>query len=215
MVKLHSNLCLLLPLLFTTCISAYSTLSNTTPKLLPRGSHDLNPQTGPILAPFLTSRVPGTSGSSQVQQHIISFFTSHLPPWSVIFDNFTANNPATKGQDVPFVNIIARRDPPGAWKGNISRLTLTAHYDSWSLLEGFIGASDSAASCTILIHVARCVDQALSRKWTATSRRSCVSEQGIQIIFFDGEEGFGRGWNDFDFTYGSKYGPDVKVPQRK
>lgn len=116
---------------------------------------------------------------------------------------------------MPFVNIIARRDPPGAWKGNISRLTLTAHYDSWSLLEGFIGASDSAASCTILIHVARCVDQALSRKWTATSRRSCVSEQGIQIIFFDGEEGFGRGWNDFDFTYGSKYGPDVKVPQRK
>ncbi|KAG4439393.1 hypothetical protein IFR05_005142 [Cadophora sp. M221] len=77
--------------------------------------------------------------------------------------------------------------------------------------EGFIGALDSAASYVILMHVARSVDEALSRKWAATSRRGYSSERGIQIIFFDGEEGFGRGWNDCDFFYGSKPSPIVKV----
>ena len=64
-----------------------------------------------------------------------------------------------------FVNIIATRDPPWSRAGEVERLTLVAHYDSLITIPGFIGATDSAAPCAMLLHVAKVLDEALTRKW--------------------------------------------------
>ena len=60
---------------------------------------------------------------------------------------------------------MATRDPPWAQPGEVGRLVLVAHYDSKISPEGFIGATDSAAPCAMLMHAARAIDGALTRKW--------------------------------------------------
>lgn len=88
----------------------------------------------------------------------------------------------------------------------MSRLTLVAHYDSMYRPEGFVGATDSAAPCAVLMHVARSVDGALSRKWAggrAGDGLEDVQEMGVQIVFLDGEEAW-VSWTEEDSVYGAR-----------
>ena len=119
----------------------------------------------------------------------------------------------TGEREVPFVNIIATRDPPRSKAGEVSRLVLAAHYDSKLTPKGFIGATDSAAPCAMLLHVVRSLDEALTRMWVekGTSASGLDEDKGIQVIFFDGEEAFGNRWTDEDSLYGSRYGSSKHI----
>jgi len=182
-------------------VFAYTPLSDETLSSLPRGGADFDIKTGSILAPILIPRVPGTP-----QQHFINWFTTNLPNWTIEFQNSTSKTPATGDKQVPFSNIIVTRDPPWTKPGDVGRLALVAHYDSKLTPDGFIGATDSAAPCAMIMHAARSVDEALTKKWEAMKAgglSGLEEEKGVQILFLDGEEAFSS-WTDTDSLYGAR-----------
>ena len=147
-----------------------------------------------------------------MQNHIAGFFQKELPAWKFTYQNSTSKIPYLNNKELPFINMIATRDPPWADPGEISYLTLVAHYDSKLEPEGFIGAMDSAAPCAMLMHVARSLESALEKKWKSMNEVGMKMEgydsgleehQGLQIIFLDGEEAFGE-WTDEDSIWGAK-----------
>ncbi|KAK4041540.1 hypothetical protein C8A01DRAFT_34378 [Parachaetomium inaequale] len=191
---------------------------------------DFDPVHGTLLSPILHPRVPGTPGHARVQEHFASFIRTHLHPgWTVEWHNTTATTPATGDMQVPFQNLILRRDPPwvsgsgsssrdrdrqdsrgssqgggGEGEGEVARLTLAAHYDSLYRPEGFVGAVDSAVPCAVLLFVARAVDEALTRRWEGMGEGGGLEEEkGVQILFLDGEEAWVE-WSEGDSLYGSR-----------
>ena len=204
-----------LPLLLLTLLglvgrrtSAYTPFSDDTLKHIPTPGADFDIHSGALLAPLLIPRVPGTPGSDKVRQHLGDFFAKTLPKWSITYQNSTSKTPATGDKEVPFINLIITRDPPWAKPGDVGRLNLVAHYDSKLTPEGFIGATDSAAPCAMMLHVARSIDEALTRKWAAMEAEGAAEglddAKGIQIIFLDGEEAF-VSWTNTDSLYGARY----------
>lgn len=188
--------------------AAYTSLSEDSLRWIPAAGADFDVHNDAgLLAPILIPRVPDTPGSDKVQQHFVGFFATHLPSWTIEWHNSTSKTPATGDKLVSFRNLIFRRDPPWAGVGDVTRLTLAAHYDSLYRPEGFIGATDSAAPCAMLLHVARSVDEALTKKWeameTAGDTDGLEEEKGVQILLFDGEEAWVQ-WTDTDSTYGSR-----------
>jgi hypothetical protein len=197
---------LLLTSILLSLISAYSPLSDDTLKSLPGPGSDFDIYHGALLAPILIPRVSGTPGSLAVLQHFVDFFRNTLPEWTLEFQNSTSTTPLSKGAQVPFVNLIATRDPPGTHSGEVGHLTLVAHYDSKITPKGFIGATDSAAPCAMLMHTARSIDAALTKKWEAMAADGLdelEEQKGVQIILLDGEEAFVN-WTDDDSLYGSR-----------
>jgi glutaminyl-peptide cyclotransferase len=188
-------------------VAAYTPLSDATLKNLPSAGSDFDIHTGALLAPILIPRVPGSEGSEKVRQHFVDFFRTQLPLWKIEYQNSTSKTPATGNEDVPFINLIMTRDPPWTRPGDVGRLTLVAHYDSKRAPEGFVGATDSAAPCAMIMHAARSVDAALTRKWEATVAEGLDDgfevDQGLQILFLDGEEAFVN-WSDSDSLYGAR-----------
>lgn len=189
---------------------AYTALSDSSLESLPSpGKDDFNIKDGPLLAPILRPRVPGTPGSEAVLFHLVNFFAENLPRWELTFQNSTSVTPVSGGSEIPFTNLIATRDPP--WledrEGEVGRLALVAHYDSKLTPEGFIGATDSAAPCAMLLHVARSIDEALTRKWEAMATEAAEDglegHKGVQILLLDGEEAFAT-WTSTDSLYGAR-----------
>ena len=191
---------------------AYTSLSDESLSALPSPGSDFDIDNGALLAPILRTRVPGTPGSEAVLHHFVDFFVTNLPLWRLTFQNSTAVTPTSEGREVPFRNLIATRDPP--WidrEGEVARLALVAHYDSKLTPEGFIGATDSAAPCAMLLHAARSIDAALTRKWDAMETEGVGSNgfdgveehKGIQILLLDGEEAF-ENWTHDDSLYGAR-----------
>ncbi|RYO98134.1 hypothetical protein DL764_007179 [Monosporascus ibericus] len=190
------------------CALAYEELSDEALRSIPSGAADFDVDTGLLLAPILIPRVPGTPGSLAVQHHFANFFAQQLPEWKLQWHNSTSKTPATGDAEVPFSNLIFTRDPPWAEVGDVGRLTLVAHYDSLYRPEGFIGAIDSAASCAMLMHVARSIDHALTKKWNDLESSGMAGlgleeEKGVQIVFLDGEEAFVT-WTATDSLYGAR-----------
>ncbi|KAE8336758.1 hypothetical protein BDV24DRAFT_167929 [Aspergillus arachidicola] len=185
-------------------VDAYGNLSNADLETLLRADDDINIQT--ILAPLLRPRIPGTLGSEIVRKHIIQFFNSALPLWKTELQESSSKTPISGSQRIPFVNIIAYRSPPGVNETDVGWLTLVAHYDSLKEPEGFIGAIDSAAPCSIIMNAVRNIDAALSRKWDnmSSSPADTHEQYGIQVIFTDGEESFANTLIASDGLYGSR-----------
>lgn len=189
--------------------ATYTSLKDDTLNALPGPGNDFDIHDGSILAPILIPRVPGTPGSTKVLNHFVDFFQTQLPGWNIEIQNSTSRTPATGEQEVPFHNFVATRDPPWASSGDVGRLTLVAHYDSKLTPHGFIGATDSAAPCAMILHAARSVDAALTKKWAAIERdgqagTSVGGDQGVQILLLDGEEAF-LSWTDTDSIYGARF----------
>ncbi|KAI0107824.1 glutaminyl-peptide cyclotransferase [Nemania sp. FL0031] len=189
---------------------AYTELSDAALRNVPSDAEALHPHTGSLLSPILVPRVPGSAGSAAVQRHFADFFARELPHWRLEWHNSTSRTPATGTADIPFTNLVFTRDPP--WTqggGDVGRLALVAHYDSLYKPEGFIGATDSAAPCAILMQVARGIDAALTRKWEAMEESGDAGlgleddEKGVQILFLDGEEAWVT-WSDTDSLYGAR-----------
>lgn len=190
-----------------TAAAAYSTVSYETLQSFPSPGDEFDIKKGSILAPILRTRVSGTEGNVAVRQHLVDFIKTQLPDWTVELHNSTFVTPVSNGNEVPFVNIIATRDPPNVNPGDVGRLTLVAHYDSKLTPEGFIGATDSAAPCAMIMHAARSIDKALTRKWEAMSDDLDALDEakGVQLLFLDGEEAF-VSWTETDSLYGARYG---------
>ncbi|KAK3217260.1 hypothetical protein GRF29_1g2489252 [Pseudopithomyces chartarum] len=185
---------------------AYSPVSDATLHGLSDPGADFDINTGALLAPILRPRVSGTEASRAVLQHFVRFFTEELPEWRLELHNSSSTTPTSNGNPVPFVNLIATRDPPDAAIGDVGRLALVAHYDSKLEPDGFIGAIDSAAPCAMLLHTARSVDKALTKKWTAMAADGSDEldeKKGVQILLLDGEEAF-KVWTQTDSLYGSR-----------
>lgn len=207
-LPLVGSILLVLCSLFTPA-TAYTELGDEALRAIPSGGDSFGIHTGSLLAPILIPRVPGTPGSAKVQQHFVDFFRAHLPEWTIEWHNSTSKTPATGDKDIPFTNLIFRRDPPWTKDGEVERLTLVAHYDSLVHPDGFIGAIDSAAPCAMLLHAARSIEDALVKKWKAMEASGDAGsgleeEKGIQIILLDGEEAW-VSWTDTDSLYGARY----------
>lgn len=188
--------------------AAYSPLSDSFLRAVPSPGDDFDINDGALLAPILIPRVPGTPGSVKVQQHFVDFFQKELPTWEVEWQNSTARTPATGSTDVPFNNIVFKREPPWTKPGQANILTLVAHFDSKLTPAGFIGATDSAVPCAVLMHVARSIDQYLTKMYDETVAlgelgRDPDTDMGVQILLLDGEEAF-VSWTDTDSLYGAR-----------
>ncbi|KAM3875582.1 glutaminyl-peptide cyclotransferase-like a [Diretmus argenteus] len=149
------------------------------------------------LRPILIERLPGTQGSLAVRQHISSTLSSLSAGWTIDLDSFQA--PTPRGQ-VTFTNIIATLEATAP-----RRLLLTCHYDSKVLPPDpqapekvFLGASDSAVPCAMILELATALDAQLR---SLKQQKSPVS---LQLVFFDGEESFEE-WTATDSLYGSRH----------
>lgn len=207
LLSLPSSLSILTYLLCTST-HAYKPLSDSFLKAIPAPGDLFDHEHGDLLAPILIPRVPGTPGQTTTQQHFVSYFQRELPKWDISWQNSTATTPTSGGKDLPFQNLIFKREPPWVKPGQSNLLTLVAHYDSKITPKGFIGATDSAAPCAMLMWVAKVVDQHVQRMYDemqALEEGGTVEmDMGIQILLLDGEEAF-QTWSDTDSLYGARY----------
>lgn len=109
--------------------------------------------------------------------------------YHVELDQFTNSTPLGP---VNFANIIASSNPQAC-----RQLVLACHYDS-KMIDGFLGATDSAVPCAMLLN--------LSEKFSDSFRKPQLNTEtiGLKFVFFDGEEAFVE-WTDSDSLYGSRH----------
>ncbi|NXJ83464.1 QPCT cyclotransferase, partial [Trogon melanurus] len=151
------------------------------------------------LRPILVERYPGSPGNYDVRQHIKHRLQRLQAGWEIEEDVFQRYTPY--GYQT-FSNIISTLDPSAK-----RHLVLACHYDSkffgqqWQE-RVFVGATDSAVPCAMILELARALDNKLQLiKQTSSTSRPDLS---LQLIFFDGEEAFVR-WSPSDSLYGSQH----------
>ncbi|KAM6228798.1 glutaminyl-peptide cyclotransferase-like protein isoform 3-T3 [Spheniscus humboldti] len=148
-----------------------------------------------FLRPLLRERVPGGPGSRAARQHIVGRLGALGATWHLELDTFEAVTPQGP---VTFTNVVATLAPAAP-----RRLVLACHYDTKVLPPGpgqrlFLGATDSAVPCAILLELAATLDRPLQR---AKHRGTEVT---LQLLFLDGEEAFGD-WSVTDSLYGARH----------
>ncbi|KAJ7342069.1 hypothetical protein JRQ81_008627 [Phrynocephalus forsythii] len=150
------------------------------------------------LHPILIERYPGSPGSYAVRQHIKHRLQGLEAGWVVEEDAFQSH---TLYGYRTFSNIIGTLNPLAK-----RHLVLACHYDSKYFPpqfdnEVFVGATDSAVPCAMMLELARALDTQLhSLKESTLDARPDLS---LRLIFFDGEEAFVR-WSPSDSLYGSR-----------
>ncbi|XP_056302625.1 glutaminyl-peptide cyclotransferase [Danio aesculapii] len=149
------------------------------------------------LRPILIQRQPGSRGSRAVRKHIFSQLDSLSAGWSVEVDSFISETP--RGP-VSFSNILAVLDPMAP-----RRLLLACHYDSKLIPSDtsepqkvFVGASDSAVPCAMMLELVTALDAHLKK------HKQLMSRVTLQLVFFDGGEAFEQ-WSPTDSLYGSRH----------
>ncbi|CAO1619813.1 unnamed protein product [Parajaminaea phylloscopi] len=172
-------------------LASIAALADAAPSL---NHHDPNSFVSKILIP----RVAGTEGNHKVREHILDVFQKELGPdkarhrsgWHV--EEHYSEDLTPHGKK-PFVNLIFTKNPSAP-----RRIVLSAHYDSkWFDNGQFVGATDSASPCAMLVDLARALDPLLEKKMGVDE------ETTLQLLFFDGEEAFNV-WTHTDSTYGSR-----------
>lgn len=92
-------------------------------------------------------RVSGTPGNQKVREHLIK---------TLRHDFKDVQEHVAEYDHLNYTNVVARWNPRSR-----KFLTLAAHYDSKLEPEGFIGATDSAAPCAMLLQIAKMVSRYL------------------------------------------------------
>ena len=156
-----------------------------------------------LLAQLLIPRAAGTQNLTNLQAMVTKHFTKL--DWHVERDHFETMTPyGTKS----FTNLIFTHDPQAT-----RRLVLSAHLDSkyfpTAPQNQFVGATDSAAPCAMLLDLASSLTN-----WLDLRKKRVLAEGGeegtlgqgetLQIVFFDGEEAF-KDWTATDSIYGAKF----------
>ncbi|KAK9316711.1 peptidase family M28-domain-containing protein [Lipomyces starkeyi] len=173
-----------------------------------------NGKTVALLTPMLIPRSPGSDNATIVRDHIMSHFGG-LSNWTAVTDAFMATVPEYGGVMgvLNFTNLIFRLTPPGSDDIPSRYLTLVAHYDSKISPFGFIGATDSAVPCAILMYLAESLTPHILARWK--SDIDAVSDDtGLQIIFMDGEEALVE-WSDKDSLYGARHLANLWESEKK
>lgn len=139
-------------------------------------------------------------------------------------DSFIASTPIG---DVPMTNLVFTYDPDAPRK-----LVIAAHHDSKyfdsfpanqvssklapiaSTDSQFIGATDSAAPCAMMLDLAQALTPLLSARHgrlkagspilSETLDEETAAETTLQFIFLDGEEAF-KDWTSTDSVYGARH----------
>nr|ODN93368.1 glutaminyl cyclase [Cryptococcus depauperatus CBS 7841] len=162
------------------------------------------------LGKLMIPRASGSKNNTLVQNYISSVYQKLN--WHEEKVSFTS---ATPIGEVDFTNLIYTFDPEAPRK-----LVVAAHFDSkWFPdypANQFIGATDSAAPCALLL----ALSEYLTPLLTSRSRRLASGQPilrpnlefdeedaaatTLQIIFFDGEEAF-HDWTDKDSIYGARW----------
>ncbi|XP_026859741.1 glutaminyl-peptide cyclotransferase isoform X1 [Electrophorus electricus] len=147
------------------------------------------------LKPLLIERNPGSRGSLAVQRHISSLLDSLSAGWSVEIDSFNSETP--RGP-INFSNILAVLDPMAP-----RRLLLACHYDTKIIgpldqKQVFLGATDSAVSCAMMLELVTALDIHLKKL------KQQSAQVTLQLVFFDGEEAFEER-SPTDSLYGSRH----------
>ncbi|XP_061713526.1 glutaminyl-peptide cyclotransferase-like [Cydia pomonella] len=141
-----------------------------------------------VLDKIMIPRVVATPNHGKVNKFIKKEMSSL--GWNVTEDAFDDQTPVFG--TLRFKNIIATLNP------NADRyLVLACHYDSKYTREHvFIGATDSAVPCAMMINLAKVMGPKLEKL-----KRANLS---LMFIFFDGEEAF-RQWGPTDSIYGARH----------
>ncbi|GLH01892.1 Glutaminyl-peptide cyclotransferase [Gryllus bimaculatus] len=138
---------------------------------------------------ILIPRVVGTPNHKIVQDRIKNAMKSLK--WQVTSDRFRTDTPLFG--TLQFENIIATLNPKAK-----RYLVLACHYDSKYFREDdFIGATDSAVPCAMMINLAYTMSDLLD-----TIRNE--NTLSLKFIFFDGEEAF-QHWSNTDSIYGARH----------
>uniref|UniRef100_A0A915Q7U1 Glutaminyl-peptide cyclotransferase n=1 Tax=Setaria digitata TaxID=48799 RepID=A0A915Q7U1_9BILA len=140
-----------------------------------------------FLDPILVPRIVGTPSHDEVAEHLSR--TLSALGFTTEWDRFEEITPFG---NKTFMTLIATHDPNAP-----KRLVLACHYDS-KILEGenFIGATDSAVPCAMLLELASTIDSLSDNR----KKRNVT----LQLIFFDGEEALIE-WSETDSLYGSRH----------
>lgn len=142
-----------------------------------------------VLDRILVPRVVGTESHEKVKEFIAAKLRELQ--WDVELDEFEADTPIF--QNLKFANIIATLNPKAE-----RFLMLACHYDSkYFKEEGFLGATDSAVPCAMLINLAHVMSKHFQQHKTKT-------DVSIKLVFFDGEEAFEH-WTATDSIYGARH----------
>lgn len=145
------------------------------------------------LRPLLVVRTPGSPGSNQVRKFLEATLRTLTAGWHVALDPFTTSTPLGP---VHFGNVVATLDPEAAY-----HLTLACHFDSKLFPSGsapFVGATDSAVPCALLLELAQALDLELRRT------KEQAAPLTLQLLFLDGEEAL-KEWGPTDSLYGSRH----------
>ncbi|KAJ6490490.1 glutaminyl-peptide cyclotransferase-like protein [Mycena vulgaris] len=166
------------------------------------------------LSHILIPRVPDTENNTLVRNYIVSRLEALK--WHVEQDAFDDKTPFGQKH---FTNIIATKDPKAS-----RRVILAAHFDSKYFADNnFLGATDSAASCAMMLDLAEALnpllDERASRLEAGMEEDEDVSDTTLQLVFFDGEEAFVE-WTPTDSIYGArhlaeKWGTTYALPNSK
>lgn len=153
---------------------------------------------------ILIPRAPDTENNTFVRNHIVT--TLRDLDWHVEEDAFEDNTPYGKKR---FTNVIATKDPHAP-----RRIILSAHFDSKFFpsapMNQFVGATDSAAPCAMLLDLAEALNPMLDARMHRMDHDQLddeeqeASETTLQLVFFDGEEAF-ENWTDTDSVYGARH----------
>ena len=104
--------------------------------------------------------------------------------------------------EIQFTNLIFTHDPTAP-----RRLMLAAHFDSkWfptAPQDGFVGATDSAAPCAMLLDLAEAMTPLLATRPEAEFGEE-QERTTLQLVFLDGEEAF-HDWTATDSIYGARW----------
>ncbi|KAL1453459.1 hypothetical protein WDU94_007597 [Cyamophila willieti] len=140
-----------------------------------------------VLDPILVERGVGSENHEVVKNYIVS----HLKEsgFELELDTFSDNVP-NFGR-LTFTNVIGHLNP-----GATRVLSMACHYDSKIMPEPFIGATDSAVPCAMLLYIARILQRELAQMKD--------KKLGLDLIFFDGEEAFNE-WGPQDSIWGARH----------
>ncbi len=137
-------------------------------------------------------RVPDTPGIRAVEQYITGQLAALGDVFRVEVDEFSAATPLGRKT---FRNIVATVRREAAAVPRARRVVLAAHYDSKYFASGtFVGATDSAVPCAMLLDLARMV----------SASDTGPLALGLQLVFFDGEEALVQ-WTAQDSLYGARH----------
>ena len=125
-----------------------------------------------LVQSILVLRPPESSGSALVREVI----KTTLEPLGWLVEENIFQTSSVLGERVVFSNVVATEDP-----NKPRHLVLACHYDSKTFPIGFLGATDSAVPCAIMLDIATSLDRIIKMQ-------DKKGEVSLQLIFFDGEE---------------------------